>query len=223
MPRVTAALLAVFGHLGHHLSTTDKRTRSGPKSGADAEKENQNAYTCEQVSSTRGSNGKCRHDHRAGASDERYNAWQEAAMGHSHNRKCYICGYDVADDDSTYCSKHADYSNRPDEIRYRHCTWCGSTLYSSDDGDECSSCLAQADRDAQEMYELDQSYKQMSPQDTPDYQMATCPRCGIYSVHRRLYRNSGGFISFLTGGVVQLGPYETDEYRCKNCGHDHTM
>ena len=144
-------------------------------------------------------------------------------MAHSYNRKCYICGSSVADDDSTYCSKHSDYSNRPDTVRYRHCTWCGTSLSSDYSDDECSSCLAQAERDTEEMYELDQRYKERSPEDTPDYRMATCPGCGIYSVHTRLYRNSSGFISFITGGIMQLGPYETDEFRCKNCGRDHEM
>lgn len=137
-------------------------------------------------------------------------------MGHSYNRRCSICGAEVAEDDSSYCRKHSDYSNRPDSYD-EHCTWCGSRLSEGESG-ECGSCERSAERIEQEHYDLDQEYRRRNESDTPDYEMRNCRRCGCTTVHRRIYRGSGSLIGFLTNGVLE-GRSPTEEFRCSNCGH----
>jgi hypothetical protein len=139
-------------------------------------------------------------------------------MRHQFREACFICGSAVDSSDGTYCAKHSDYENRPDDLTPRYCSWCGRSLPRNRDddadADECDWCVGKAAAAEEKMDELAQDYKALPEDSTPDWFWRTCSYCGIRSIFVRLYRARGiwGVGHFFTGNTEPTG-----NIRCENC------
>ena len=137
-------------------------------------------------------------------------------MAHRFGRRCWTCHDDT--NRSYYCAKHEDSSNRPDNPSTKWCTWCATSLPGDTDGYECRYCDGGEEVVAERMYALEQRFKAMPSEATPDFRWGDCGGCGYETIQvPTVYRRG------IWDGVVPGSTEPTGEHRCRNCSADNVL